>query len=229
MSDASPPEPLRDGPIGRVGSRVRLRELTLGDAAFVDARDADPSRTGAFNDFGLPTPAPLAEQLADGRRLVTRDRGRLLIERIDDGSILGDVSWRPATFGADERSRAFEFGVSLEPAARGHGHGTEAQRLLAELLFDLYTLERVQASTDIDNIAEQRSLEKAGFTREGVLRRAQFRAGDHHDLVQYSLVRGDLDLTPPATAPQAARSGAGSRRSRSGPRRATARRRRERA
>ena len=206
-----PQEPVADrapspnGPIARSGTHVRLREATLDDAAFLDERDRDPLRTGEFNDFGLPPPVPLADQLADGRRLVTADRGRLLIERLEDGAIIGDVSWRPETYGADERSRAFQFGVALEPEARGRGYGTEAQRLLAELLFDLYVLERVEASTDIENIAEQRSLERAGFTREGVLRRAQFRAGGHHDLVLYSIVRGDLEITPGASAPQAAR------------------------
>ena len=50
---------------------------------------------------------------------------------------------------------------------------------------------RVEASTDITNLAEQRALEKAGFTREGVLRKAQWRAGDWHDLVVYSLLRGE--------------------------------------
>jgi RimJ/RimL family protein N-acetyltransferase len=50
-------------------------------------------------------------------------------------------------------------------------------------------IERIEASTDVENIAEQRSLEKAGFTREGILRRAQWRAGAHHDLVSYSILR----------------------------------------
>ena len=36
-----------------------------------------------------------------------------------------------------------------------------------------------------------RSLEKAGFIREGALRGAQFRAGGYHDLVGYSILRSD--------------------------------------
>ena len=43
----------------------------------------------------------------------------------------------------------------------------------------------------MDNLAEQRALERAGFTREGVLRHAQFRGGGFHDLVIYSRLRGD--------------------------------------
>jgi RimJ/RimL family protein N-acetyltransferase len=43
----------------------------------------------------------------------------------------------------------------------------------------------------VSNVAEQRALEKAGFTREGVNRQAQFRAGAYHDLVLYARLRSD--------------------------------------
>ncbi len=181
-----------DDPVGRVGERVRLREATLADAAIVDARDRDPAMAGAFNDFGLPPRKPLVDQLADGTRMVAADRGRLLVERLSDGAIIGDVTWHPVMHGPNERSRVPNIGAALVPEARGQGYGSEAQRLLAELLFELFEVERVDASTDVDNVAEQRSLERAGFTREGVLRRAQYRAGGYHDMVVYAIVRGDL-------------------------------------
>lgn len=103
------------------------------------------------------------------------------------------MSWHPGRYGPNERSRALNIGVAIYPDARGHGFGTEAQRLLAELLLEQFPIERVEASTDVDNVAEQRSLDKAGFTREGVIRRAQYRAGAHHDLAGYSFTRDDLE------------------------------------
>lgn len=124
--------------------------------------------------------------------MVSPDRGQLLIERLSDSAVIGDIGWHPVSYGPNEESRALNIGVSLIPEARGHGHGAEAQRLIADLLFRLFGIERIEASTDVDNLAEQRSLEKAGFTREGVIRRAQFRAGGHHDLVSYSILREDL-------------------------------------
>ncbi|MFE9450159.1 GNAT family N-acetyltransferase [Streptomyces sp. NPDC006739] len=42
------------------------------------------------------------------------------------------------------------------------------------------------------NIAEQRALEWAGFTREGILRGACFRAGAWHDMVMYSVLRAEV-------------------------------------
>jgi RimJ/RimL family protein N-acetyltransferase len=184
---------LPEEPIGREGPSVRLREATLADAPLLDARDADPVMRGEFNDLGQPSPKPLADQLANGQRTVSPERGRLIVERIDDGAVIGEVSWHPVLYGPTERSRALNIGVALYPEARGHGFGTEAQRLLAEVLVEQFAAERVEASTDVDNVAEQRSLAKAGFTREGVIRRAQYRAGAYHDLVGYSFVREDLE------------------------------------
>lgn len=193
MTQPADPSAIPATALRRDGTRVRLREVTLDDAPFLDVRDADPTRAGEFNDFGQPPPRPIADQLAGGKRMVAPDRGRMLIERIEDGVIVGDVGWHPERYGPDARSFALNIGIALEPEARGHGYGDEAQRLLAELLFATFPdLHRIEAATDIDNVAEQRSLERAGFMREGVLRRAQFRAGAHHDLVYYSFLREDL-------------------------------------
>ena len=171
---------------------MRLREATLEDADIVDGRARKAEFIGEFNDFGLPPGKTLAENLANGKRMVSPERGQLLIERLSDGAVIGDVGWHPVSYGPGDRSQALNIGVSLIPEARGQGYGSEAQRLLALLLFRLFDVERIEAMTDVDNVPEQRSLEKAGFTREGIMRRAQFRAGAHHDLVSYSILREDL-------------------------------------
>jgi hypothetical protein len=48
---------------------------------------------------------------------------------------------------------------------------------------------RVQAFTDVENVAERRALENVGFVQEGVLRSAQWRQGSWHDQILYSIVR----------------------------------------
>jgi RimJ/RimL family protein N-acetyltransferase len=116
--------------------------------------------------------------------------GRLLVEA--DGEVVGDVSWHSVWYGPNEGSRSLNIGISLVPAVRGRGIGTLAQRALAEHLFATTDVQRVEASTDLANVAEQRSLEKAGFTRIGILRSAQARADGLHDLVAYELLRSDV-------------------------------------
>lgn len=70
--------------------------------------------------------------------------------------------------------------------------GTEAQRQLVQYLFAHTLVIRVEADTEVDNIAEQRALEKVGFTREGVLRSVVFRDGQWRDGVRYGILRGEL-------------------------------------
>jgi RimJ/RimL family protein N-acetyltransferase len=107
---------------------------------------------------------------------------------IVDDDIIGTMSWHAVHYGPTVGSRAWSMGIALAPQWRGQGWGSLAQRLLADHL--LAGAHRVEASTDVDNVAEQRSLEKAGFHREGILRGAQMRAdGRHHDLVMYARTR----------------------------------------
>jgi RimJ/RimL family protein N-acetyltransferase len=51
------------------------------------------------------------------------------------------------------------------------GYATEATRAIINWAFQQSTIYRVNASTDIENIASQRVLEKAGMVREGLLRK----------------------------------------------------------
>lgn len=169
---------------------VRLRDVTLADADELDAWNADEAARSEFNDFGEP-PSPMPRDVLASGPLRNEHNGVLVIERIADGAIIGTVGWHRVRYGPNRESDAWNIGIELRPEARGHGHGTQAQRLVADWLFANTPLNRVEASTDVENHIEQRSLEKAGFVREGIQRRAQFRAGGYHDLVTYSRLRDD--------------------------------------
>ena len=69
--------------------------------------------------------------------------------------------------------------------------GTAAQRVLADYLFATTTANRLEATTEVDNVAEQRALEKAGFVREGVLRGRGFLRGRWRDGMMYARLRDD--------------------------------------
>jgi RimJ/RimL family protein N-acetyltransferase len=154
---------------GHLGA-VTLRPLRDGEE-LVDS-------SSVWDDWGLRDSAPPA------------DLGRMVVD--ENGVAVGDVTWHSVWYGPNSASRAYNIGISLAPAARGRGIGSLAQRLLVAHLFATTDVGRVEASTDVENFAEQRSLEKAGFAREGVLRSAQGRADGRHDLVVYSFVRADL-------------------------------------
>jgi len=117
--------------------------------------------------------------------------GMLVVERVADRVPIGTIGWHRVMYGPNPRSAAWNIGISLIPEARGQGFGTEAQRQVAAYLFETTTVNRVEASTDVENLPEQRSLEKAGYRREGIQRGAQYRAGGYHDLIVYSRLRDD--------------------------------------
>ena len=138
---------------------VTIRPATDADQPLLDAWSADP---GPYGDWGDRTGAVPVEVL-----------GRMLV--CEDDVPVGDLSWHAEGYGGNAGSVACNIGIDLVAEARGRGIGPVAQRLLAEHLFATTTVYRVEASTDVTNIAEQRALEKAGFTREGILRGAQYR------------------------------------------------------
>ena len=168
---------------------LRLRPVRRGDLDAVAGWWDDPEAQGRHNWFGFGPDEGLRRRFEqDG--LLGQDRGNLLVE-LADGTLAGDVGYSAVFHGPNPGSRAFNIGITLLPEHRDQGHGAEAQRQLADYLFAHTTVERLEASTDVDNLAEQRALERAGFSREGVLRHAQFRDGGFHDLVLYSRLRGD--------------------------------------
>lgn len=164
---------------------VRLRAVTVDDAELLERWEA-PEFTSPFNHFGMP---PRRPHEAIASEAAGPDRGTLIIEA--DGEAVGTVSWRVVRYGPNPESAAWNIGINLVPAARGQGIGTIAQRLLADRLFATTACNRIEAETDIENLAEPRSLEKAGFARDGVLRGAQSRGGVYRDLVLYSRLRSD--------------------------------------
>jgi RimJ/RimL family protein N-acetyltransferase len=168
-----------------------LRPVTIDDVAYLVAKQT-PEGTGPFNWFGFRSEVEFVRRLEDDGFL-GEFHGKLIVETDGaDGPVpIGDVSWHAVDHGPPPASRCWNVGITLAPEWRGQGLGTRAQRLLADYLFETTLGERIEASTDVENAAERRSLEKAGFTFEGVLRRAQFRGGEWRDLALYSLLRGE--------------------------------------
>lgn len=115
----------------------------------------------------------------------------LIVLHSDSGEVaIGDMSAHAVYYGPTSGSRALNIGISIVEEYCGRGFGAEAQRRLALMLHDR-GVQRVEAQTDVSNVAEQRALMKAGFTLEGTLRRAQGRVDGIHDLQSWSHVQGD--------------------------------------
>jgi RimJ/RimL family protein N-acetyltransferase len=171
------------------GELIGLRPVERADLPLLDTWTNDVAINGSYNTFGLE-PRNGLEPGFNAHGLLSEQQAMLLIVTFD-ADVVGVMSYHQVRYGPNSGSRAYNIGLHITPDQRGKGYGSDAQRLLADYLLQTYPIGRVEAATDRTNLPEQRALEKAGFTREGVLRKAQWRAGDWHDLVVYSRVRGD--------------------------------------
>jgi len=129
---------------------------------------------------------------APARRFATdgylgADGGRLMIE-VESGEAAGFVDWTAGTF---VRERHWEIGIVLLPQLRGRGIGSRAQVLLCDYLFSHTPVQRIQAGTHPENVAEQKALQRAGFQLDGVIRATDFRDGQWRNTLLYSRLRGD--------------------------------------
>ncbi|MGW7351579.1 GNAT family N-acetyltransferase [Streptomyces sp. NPDC054784] len=167
---------------------VRLRPLLEPDLDLLEHLHGGPDESGEFGFFGFRNPGSLRRQWADPGFLGA-EGGRLAVAAYDDGRFLGEVQWHQVFQGP--ASPCWNIGISLLTAERGKGYGKHAQRLLVRYLFAHTRVNRVEASTETTNVAEQKALESVGFTREGVLRGACFRDGEWRDMTLYSILRAE--------------------------------------
>jgi RimJ/RimL family protein N-acetyltransferase len=166
---------------------VRLRPFTEPDLELFDRFAIDPALSEPFEWAGF---TPLG-----GHRKRWHQDGLLgsapycLVVAVDDDAVAGWVNWR-------ETDRpgpgAWEIGVLIVPEMRGRGAGAAAQRLLVEYLFATTTAFRIWAATEVGNIAEQRALERSGFTQEGLLRGTHLRDGQWRHSFVYGIIRDDI-------------------------------------
>jgi len=165
-----------------------LRPFEEDDLGLLTRFATDPAFSSPFEWSGFASPVA-ARRRWEEDGFLGKDPHQLVVAK-PDGGAAGWVMWRdPELFG--RQRLVWEIGIVLAPEHRGQGIGTAAQCLLVRHLFDTTTVHRICAYTDADNVAEQRALERCGFSREGVLRRAGFRGGAWRDVAVYACLRDE--------------------------------------
>ncbi|WP_419993417.1 GNAT family N-acetyltransferase [Streptomyces boninensis] len=167
-------------------NEIALSPAREADVSLLQEHLADPEQCGEFAWFGWHNPRRMAQRWEENR-LLGEDYSILMVARGEER--VGFVNFRrPAP---PRHLHTWEMGIGLFPEARGFGYGTEAHKLLVRYLFAHTTAHRIEANTDVKNLAEGRALEKAGFAREGVTRAAIWRDGSWRDSVTYAILRTD--------------------------------------
>lgn len=151
----------------------------------IDGDYPRPVSNSIYNEWGEM--APEIQDMAITRWLIT-------LTRLDRTEVaVGDLSAHAIWYGPTPGSRSLNIGISIVNEYRGKGIGSISQRLLADELHK-QGIVRVEAQTDIENVAEQKALERAGFKYEGTLRKAQARIDGLHDIQVWShIYSGNLE------------------------------------
>lgn len=181
-------------PTAVVEGTVTLRPWSADDADALVRRINDPE-IAAYLDL-VPQPYAAADahdwfaMTADGWRSGSNATFGIHIDAID--GVGGGIGVR---FLSDLDDGCAEIGYWVAAAARGRGVATAATRAAARWAFGAVPdLARLQLRADVENVASNRVAEKAGFTREGVLRAQRYntRLGRRSDFVMWSLLREEL-------------------------------------
>lgn len=110
-----------------------------------------------------------------------------------NGKPIGSISVSP--FHGSDRCRG-EIGYEISSKYWGKGIATKAVKMVVStIFFEWPHLERLEAVVAVDNLGSQRVLEKAGFIKEGVLRKYYLVKGIPKDVVMFSLLSTDQQLS----------------------------------
>jgi RimJ/RimL family protein N-acetyltransferase len=162
---------------------IRLRSWTLDDVdALVEAIDGDDEIARWLDQVPQPYLHEHARAYVAGE--LPRDETTFAITEAGTGRILGSIGAAAAQDGVRE------IGYWARGDARGRGYTTRALVLVSRWAIAQDGVERVQLRADPENVGSCRVAEKAGFTREGVLRSAHWNArlGRRQDWAMYSLL-----------------------------------------
>ncbi|CAI8604632.1 unnamed protein product [Vicia faba] len=106
---------------------------------------------------------------------------------------IGCIDFRSCSGRCLEKSA--ELGYALSSKYWGKGIATLVVKQVIEVAFKEFSyLERLESRVDVENVASQRVLEKAGFQREGILRKYLFIKGKCRDVVMFSVLSNDFQV-----------------------------------
>ena len=149
--------------------------------AFTDPELREPANLPAFDRGALVVSIEELPSLAETGRLLA-----LAAVDAETSEVVGGATLHHL----DAERKIVEIGYFVFPPARGRGVATTIARMLAEHAFSL-GIERVAAYVNVGNAASERVVERAGFTREGVVRSMPKPDGRRVDKTLFSLLPGE--------------------------------------
>jgi len=167
------------------GKKINLRLAEKEDVPLLVLWLSDVNFAGEYQHFPDQISKEQLEKRIVEQKLYQTEWVDLIIEK-KDGTKIG---WA-AHYVSAPNFGWIEIGYAIIPSERNKGYGTETIQILADYLFLTREIVRVQAVIDAANLASGKALKKAGFEREGTLRKALWNAeGNWADADVYSILR----------------------------------------
>lgn len=169
------------------GKRIRLSKI---DESGLDDMHEYSKNPLLYRHFEYEPQKSIEETKEYLRKLIKRSESEnghyWFIKLNETGKVIGsfgviDIDWR--------RKNA-EIGYGLSPDYWGKGYFSEALNLVLDFLFNEQDFYRISAKTQHDNAPSIRSLENAGFKKEGVMRDFYLSYnGKRHDAVILAILK----------------------------------------
>ena len=170
--------------------RLRLRMIEPGDVTAVYQIFGDEDVTRYYGLETYTTIEQAAKRIALYRQNFCKRRSlRWGITFKDDDWLLGTVgimNWRPRFFNA-------ALGYDLQKRFWRQGIMCEALTAVLDYAFSTMQMNRLEAFVMPQNKPSSYLLQKLGFHNEGVMREYGYWRGAFHDLILYSILRGDWE------------------------------------
>jgi [ribosomal protein S5]-alanine N-acetyltransferase len=172
--------------IHRLGTVV-LRKPEPRDAEVLYEQKNDPEVANLLGGFSLGySRADIADWIENHRR--RSDEIVWAIAIAADDRCIGHVG----LYNIDHRVQSAEFAIMIgDREQTGRGLGKLITKHVLQYGFAMLNLNRIHLSFLASNARAQRLYELLGFRQEGVLRQAQFKAGNYVDVVLMALLRAE--------------------------------------
>jgi RimJ/RimL family protein N-acetyltransferase len=163
------------------GKTVNLRVMEKEDLPLFAEWVNKPEFIGEYN----PLRQLSRTEIEKGYEKSSLEQGEFIIEK-KNGSQIGYI-WH-FTMG-HPAAKLLELGYFVVPSETDKGYCSEAAKIMVDYLFLSKDIVRIQAHTDLRNVASQKVLEKVGFKREGTIRKSIFNMGEWRDVYVYGILR----------------------------------------
>jgi RimJ/RimL family protein N-acetyltransferase len=172
--------------------RLNIRELTIIDLENVHKLHSLPE-TDEFNTLGIPEDIQTTEKILTEWLKLNKQKPRnsyiFCIDKNDEDKFIGLIAINLGKV----NFRTAEVWFKIHKDHWRQGYTTEALIRLLKYGFNDLKLHRIEAGCAVENIASSKTLEKAGFTREGIKRKKLPIRGEWKDNYFYGILEEEFN------------------------------------